>query len=79
MCAICGCSHDHHHHTGDDHDHGHDHGHRTVTLGEAVLAKNDRLAERNRGWLAGREILALNLMSSPGAWRRSSRRSARWS
>jgi hydrogenase nickel incorporation protein HypB len=38
-----------------------------VTLEEAILAKNDRLAERNRGWLAGREILALNLMSSPGA------------
>ena len=32
-----------------------------------MLAKNDRLAERNRGWLEGRGILALNLMSSPGA------------
>jgi hydrogenase nickel incorporation protein HypB len=32
-----------------------------------VLAKNGRLAERNRGWLAGRGIFALNLMSSPGA------------
>lgn len=32
-----------------------------------MLAKNDRLAERNRGWLAGRGIFALNLMSSPGA------------
>jgi hydrogenase nickel incorporation protein HypB len=63
MCAICGCSHDHHHphHENDDHDH------RTVTLEQAILAKNDRLAERNRGWLGGREILAVNLMSSPGA------------
>jgi hydrogenase nickel incorporation protein HypB len=68
MCAICGCSHDHHHHHhGDDHDHHHDHEHRTVTLEQAILGKNDRLAERNRGWLAGREILAVNLMSSPGA------------
>ena len=32
-----------------------------------MLAKNDRLAERNRGWLEGRGILALNLMSAPGA------------
>jgi hydrogenase nickel incorporation protein HypB len=32
-----------------------------------VLAKNNRLAERNRGWFAGRNILALNLMSAPGA------------
>jgi hydrogenase nickel incorporation protein HypB len=32
-----------------------------------VLAKNDELAARNRAWFAGREILALNLVSSPGA------------
>ena len=29
------------------------------------------LAERNRGWFAGREVLALNLMSSPGAGKTS--------
>jgi hydrogenase nickel incorporation protein HypB len=38
-----------------------------VALGEAVLRKNDELAARNRAWFAGREILALNLVSSPGA------------
>ena len=32
-----------------------------------MLAKNNRLAERNRGWFAGRNILALNLVSAPGA------------
>ncbi|MEM1028742.1 MAG: hydrogenase nickel incorporation protein HypB [Myxococcota bacterium] len=32
-----------------------------------VLAKNDRLAERNRGWFAGRGVFALNVMSSPGS------------
>jgi len=32
-----------------------------------VLARNNRLAERVRGWLWGRNILALNLVSSPGA------------
>jgi hydrogenase nickel incorporation protein HypB len=32
-----------------------------------VLAKNDRLAERNRSWLLARELLALNLLSSPGS------------
>jgi Ni2+-binding GTPase involved in maturation of urease and hydrogenase len=36
-----------------------------------VLAKNDALAERNRTWLAQRRILALNLMSSPGAGKTS--------
>jgi hydrogenase nickel incorporation protein HypB len=42
-----------------------------VALEQSLLAKNDKLAERNRGWLAGRDILALNLMSSPGAGKTS--------
>jgi hydrogenase nickel incorporation protein HypB len=77
MCATCGCSGDtilepHEHDHVHDHDHGHGHGHshsqtRTVTLEQAVLARNDALAERNRKWLAERSILAVNLMSSPGA------------
>lgn len=83
MCATCGCSgetvledHDHEHDHAHDQDHGHGHGHdhghghsetRTVTLEQAVLARNDALAELNRKWLAERSILALNLMSSPGA------------
>jgi hydrogenase nickel incorporation protein HypB len=65
--------HHHHHH---DHAHAHDHGHShdhvhthgtTISLEQAVLAKNNQLAERNRGWLAGRKATALNLVSSPGA------------
>jgi hydrogenase nickel incorporation protein HypB len=62
--------HDHDHGHGHDHRHDHDHGHpetRTVTLEQAVLARNDALAELNRAWLAERGILAVNLMSSPGA------------
>jgi hydrogenase nickel incorporation protein HypB len=38
-----------------------------LRLERAVLARNDRLAGRNREWLAGRGVLALNLVSSPGA------------
>jgi hydrogenase nickel incorporation protein HypB len=38
-----------------------------VELETRILAKNDALAARNRAWLSGREILALNLVSSPGA------------
>ncbi|MBA3542376.1 MAG: hydrogenase nickel incorporation protein HypB [Deltaproteobacteria bacterium] len=79
MCATCGCGtdavhddshdHDHAHH----HDHDHDHGHAApvdgnlIKLERAVLEANARLAERNRGWFAGRGVTALNLMSSPGA------------
>ncbi|MDJ0895463.1 MAG: hydrogenase nickel incorporation protein HypB [Alphaproteobacteria bacterium] len=68
--------HDHHHHHGDDHHH-HDHDHdvphvhgphgEVITLEQAVLAKNDQIAMRNRGWFEGRGVLALNLVSSPGA------------
>jgi hydrogenase nickel incorporation protein HypB len=39
----------------------------TIALEAAILGKNQVLAERNRGWLAGRGVLALNLMSSPGS------------
>src|SRR5947208_2627445 len=46
--------------------HHNDHG-STLRLEHDVLAKNSALAERNRGWLAGRQVLALNLVSSPGA------------
>jgi hydrogenase nickel incorporation protein HypB len=40
---------------------------RTVQLEQDLLAKNQLIAERTRGWFQGREILAVNLMSSPGA------------
>jgi hydrogenase nickel incorporation protein HypB len=39
----------------------------TISLEQAVLAKNDALAELNRAWLAEHSLLALNLMSSPGS------------
>ncbi len=39
----------------------------TISLEQNILAKNDLLAAQNRGWFKGRNILALNLMSSPGA------------
>jgi hypothetical protein len=45
-----------------------------VTLEQQILAKNNLLAKRNRGWFAGRRILALNLMSSPGAGKTTLRR-----
>ena len=70
-------SHDH----GHGHLHAHDHDHpdarartdadpvtfRTLQLEQEILGKNRLLAERNRGWLQGREIFAVNLMSSPGS------------
>jgi len=40
---------------------------RLIALERDVLARNDRLAAHNRGWLAGRGVFAMNLMSAPGA------------
>jgi hydrogenase nickel incorporation protein HypB len=67
-------SHEHVHADGTRHSHAHevthDRGHQhssRIQLETRILAKNDALAARNRAWFAGREILALNLMSSPGA------------
>ena len=71
--------HDHDHHDGHTHDHHHDHSHdhgalnhshthgKTISLEQEILAKNNLIAERNRGWFEGRNILALNLVSSPGS------------
>ena len=44
---------------------------RSVELEVQILGKNQLIAERNRGWLAGRGVLALNLLSSPGAGKTS--------
>lgn len=62
-------NHDHEHSHEHEHNHSHSHGvnSSTITLEEKILAKNDRQAERNRGWFEGSDILALNLVSSPGA------------
>ena len=74
-----GGDHHHDHGHGDDHDHDHHHGDdhhrdrdqapatRTLVIEQAVMAKNDLLAARNRGWFDGRGISAVNVMSSPGS------------
>ena len=57
-----------------EHEHGHSHEHapaggtsRTLDIEQDILLKNRLLAERNRGWLQAKGILALNLVSSPGS------------
>jgi hydrogenase nickel incorporation protein HypB len=65
-------SHPHVHADGREHPHEHSHDHaghpsETIALEQNLLAKNDLMAARNRGWLAGQGIRALNVMSSPGA------------
>jgi hydrogenase nickel incorporation protein HypB len=70
-----------HHHHGHSHEHAHEaplaptltaaiHG-TTIALEQEILSKNQRMAERNRGWLSARRVLALNLVSSPGSGKTS--------
>jgi len=50
------------------HHHDHDASHtKTIHLEAEILAKNDRIAERNREWFQEQNIMALNLVSSPGS------------
>jgi hydrogenase nickel incorporation protein HypB len=58
-------AHEHEHEHGDEHQHHHEH--RTISVLESLLADNDRLAERNRGFLRAKGIVAINLISSPGS------------
>lgn len=87
MCGTCGCGEDNHvtytvpgqpgHHHGDDHHHhnqSHDHSHtvsKELQLEIDVLAKNNLKAEHNRGYFEALNILALNLVSSPGSGKTS--------
>lgn len=68
-----------HHHHSHGHDHHHHHKHdefhtppkTVIELERDIMQKNDLLAERNRGYFEGRNILALNLVSSPGSGKTS--------
>lgn len=79
MCDTCGCSQSagavivkrlgekeeisgHHH----PHDHQHEHS-RTLQVEQDVLSKNDLIATQNRNYFKANNILALNLVSSPGS------------
>jgi hydrogenase nickel incorporation protein HypB len=74
----------HHHHHGHEHDHHHHHSHSShgakhgsndnqaiIELEEDILNQNNLMAERNRGFFEGRNIFALNLVSSPGSGKTS--------
>ncbi|MEY3208035.1 MAG: Hydrogenase isoenzyme nickel incorporation protein HypB [Bacteroidota bacterium] len=78
MCATCGCSADGSvtmhipgQENNQDHSHGHDHSHshgkKIVDVEQDILQQNNLLAERNKGYFDAKNILALNLVSSPGS------------
>jgi hydrogenase nickel incorporation protein HypB len=64
--------HHHHHHDGHTHSHSHDdHKQRVIEVEQDVLQNNQLLAARNRGYFEAKNILALNLVSSPGSGKTS--------
>ena len=78
MCAVCGCGEgevriggtDGHHRLDHQHEH-HDHQGRWLHIEQDILAKNDGFAAPNRNRLDALGVLALNLVSSPGAGKTS--------
>ena len=49
----------------------HSHEHKEIRLNIDILSENNRLAERNRGYFEGKEVLCLNMVSSPGSGKTS--------
>ncbi|GMT45887.1 MAG: hydrogenase accessory protein HypB [bacterium] len=58
--------HPHHHHH-----HEHSHSKTVVEMEQDILQNNNLIAERNRGFFEAKNILALNLVSSPGSGKTS--------
>ena len=76
MCESCGCESDAHDHpphagTGHAHDHAPAAERRSVTVGQSVLARNDRIAEQNRGIFKAHRLAVINLLSAPGSGKTS--------
>jgi hydrogenase nickel incorporation protein HypB len=75
-------SHEHSHSHGHGHEHAHSHSHshshpatggphQRLELRQPILASNDRIAERNRGYFKALGLLSLNVVSSPGSGKTS--------
>jgi hydrogenase nickel incorporation protein HypB len=82
MCATCGCEtdgdhvllepgHIHDHSHSADSLHSHSHHKSIVEVEKDVLHQNQLYAERNRGYFEAKNILSLNLVSSPGSGKTS--------
>jgi hydrogenase nickel incorporation protein HypB len=63
MCNDCGCD-----AIGNKHPHSHSpKATKTIEVGQAILQKNQRLADQNRGYFRARNLLVLNMVSAPGS------------
>jgi hydrogenase nickel incorporation protein HypB len=66
-------THDEHHHHHDEHSHSHSHDpkHKILEIEQDILQNNEVLAARNRGYFEAKNVVALNLVSSPGSGKTS--------
>ncbi|GAB2834420.1 P-loop NTPase family protein [Ferruginibacter profundus] len=77
MCATCGCDSNGNvtiHGPGHQHQHdeqAHTHHKKVVDVEQDILHENNLLAQRNRGYFDAKNILAVNLVSSPGSGKTS--------
>ena len=60
-------AHEGHEHHAERPEHTHEHAPHTIEVHQGILAKNDRLAERNRGFFRAKGLLVLNMVSAPGS------------
>ncbi len=59
---------DHNHRHGHEHHHRHTHMHGDIIeIEKDILSRNNLLAERNRGYFEAKNIVSINLVSSPGS------------
>jgi len=76
MCQDCGCSipeteHHHHHEHQNVHDNPQLNDSKTIEVITKILDKNDQEAGHNRSHFDNHNVLAINLMSSPGSGKTS--------
>ena len=86
MCTVCGCEsdHHHHHHGPKNVDHHHHFGmnaarvsvagmntDQLITIEKNILDKNQAFADFNRAFFLNNNLLAINMLSSPGAGKTS--------
>lgn len=64
-------AHDHSHHHHDEHGHHHEHESKVIDLETDILNQNNLLAQRNRGFFEAKNIMTINLVSSPGSGKTS--------
>jgi len=63
--------HQHGHDEHDHHHHHHQHDEKVLHVEQDILQHNNLLAERNRGYFEAKNILAINMVSSPGSGKTS--------